>query len=78
MGCIIKPLVTEKMTKITDISSVDKRIVALNEKAAKTHNATSETRSYIVKNKRYPEGLKKEKNYLYLYKVCTTKICFYS
>lgn len=66
MGCIIKPLVTEKMTKITDISSVDKKIVALNEKAAKTHNATSETRSYIVKNKRYPEGLKKEKT-IYTY-----------
>lgn len=62
MGFIIKPLVTEKMTKITDKSSEDKTIVALNEKSAKAHNATAETRSYVVKNKRHPEGLKKEKN----------------
>ncbi|WP_077195631.1 50S ribosomal protein L23 [Prevotella ihumii] len=61
MGFIIKPVVTEKMAKITDKSSADRTLVALNEKSAKAHNATTETRSYVVKNKRHPEGLKKEK-----------------
>ena len=32
-----------------------------NEKSAKKHNAVAETRNYVVKNKRHPEGLKKEK-----------------
>ena len=30
-------------------------------KSAKKHNAVAETRNYVVKNKRHPEGLKKEK-----------------
>lgn len=61
MGFIIKPLVTEKMTKITDRSSEAKTIVAPNEKAGKAHNATAEVRKYVVKNKRHPEGVNKEK-----------------
>ena len=61
MGFIIKPVVTEKMNAITQKSSVDKTIKVANERSAKKHNATAETRNYIVKNKRHPEGLKKEK-----------------
>lgn len=61
MGFIIKPVVTEKMNAITEKSSVDKTIKVANERSAKKHNATAETRNYIVKNKRHPEGLKKEK-----------------
>ena len=61
MGFIIKPVVTEKMNTVTEKSSVDKTIRVANEKSAKTHNATAEVRSYVVKNKRHPEGLKKEK-----------------
>ena len=34
MTFIVKPLVTEKMTKITDKSSVDKQLRALNLAAA--------------------------------------------
>lgn len=66
MGFIIKPVVTEKMNAVTEKSSVDKTIVARNEKAAKAHNATAETRSYIVKNKRHADGLKKRKDSLFL------------
>ena len=61
MGFIIKPVVTEKMNAVTEKSSVDKTIKVANEKSAKKHNAVAETRNYVVKNKRHPEGLKKEK-----------------
>lgn len=64
MGFIIKPVVTEKMNAVTEKSSVDKTIVARNEKAAKAHNATAETRSYIVKNKRHADGLKKKRQFI--------------
>ncbi|MGI6223479.1 MAG: 50S ribosomal protein L23 [Prevotella sp.] len=51
MTFIIKPLVTEKMTKITDKSSVDKQLRALNEAAAKRHNAEEVKMSYTAKSK---------------------------
>ena len=42
MAFIIKPLVTEKMTKITDKSSEDKKLRASNKKAAEAKGATEE------------------------------------
>ena len=64
MAILIKPLVTEKMTKITDKSSEPKKLVARSKKTAEKFNATEEVRSYIVKNRRHKEGLKKEKKIL--------------
>lgn len=61
MGFIIKPLVTEKMTKMTDQSSESKKFVTRSEKIAKANNAEKEIRSYVVKTKNRPEGVKKEK-----------------
>lgn len=61
MGFIIKPVVTEKMTKMTDQSSESKKFVTRSEKVAKAKNAEKEVRSYVVKTKNRPEGLKKEK-----------------
>ena len=61
MGFIIKPVVTEKMTKITDKSSESKKFSTRSEKIAKANNAEKEVRSYIVKSKAHPEGVKKEK-----------------
>lgn len=49
MTFIIKPLVTEKMTKITDKSSVDKKLVARSKATAEKYNAVEETRSYTYK-----------------------------
>ena len=42
MTFIVKPLVTEKMTRITDKSSVDKKLRAYSPAAAKRLNATDE------------------------------------
>ncbi len=61
MGFIIKPVVTEKMTKMTDQSSESKKFVTRSEKVAKAKNAEKEVRSYVIKTKNRPEGLKKEK-----------------
>ena len=44
MTFIVKPLVTEKMTKITDKSSVDKQLRALNPAAAQRLGAKEEKR----------------------------------
>ena len=77
MGFIIKPVVTEKMNAVTEKSSVDKTIKVANEKSAKKHNAVAETRNYVVKNKRHPEGLKKEKNCLLLCKASTAEVWVY-
>ena len=55
MGFIIKPVVTEKMTKITDKSSESKKFSTRSEKIAKANNAEKEVRSYIVKSKAHPE-----------------------
>ncbi len=49
MAFIIKPLVTEKMTKITDKSSAEKKLVAHSKKSAEKYNAVEEKRSYTVK-----------------------------
>lgn len=51
MAFIIKPLVTEKMTKLTDKSSADKKFVARSQKTIEKYNAQEEKRSYsFMKN----------------------------
>ena len=55
MSCIIKPLVTEKMTSITESSSADKTLYAANANAAKRLGAKEEKVSYVVKSKRKGE-----------------------
>ena len=60
MAYIIKPLVTEKMTAISEKSSEDKKLYTSKEKA-QVKNATAEVVSYVVKNKKHPEGVNKEK-----------------
>jgi large subunit ribosomal protein L23 len=60
MGYIVKPLVTEKMTSITEKSSVSKTLHAPNATAAKKLGAKEEKVSYVVKSKRKGE-VKKEK-----------------
>ena len=44
MGFIIKPVVTEKMTKITDKSSESKKFSTRSEKIAKANNAEKEVK----------------------------------
>ena len=62
MGFIIKSLVTEKMTKITEKSSEDKKIITCSKKIGEANNAISETRSYVVRKKNFKEGsIRKEK-----------------
>ena len=56
MGFIIKPVVTEKMTKITDKSSESKKFSTRSEKIAKANNAEKEVRSYIVKSKAHQKA----------------------
>ena len=56
MGFIIKSLVTEKMTKITEKSSEDKKIITCSKKIGEANNAISETRSYVVRKKNFKEG----------------------
>lgn len=65
MAFIIKPLVTEKMTKITDKSSENKKLKAANEKVAKAKNAAEEKISYVVKKKGKPDVTKEKTVYTY-------------
>lgn len=51
MAFIIKPLVTEKMTRITDQSSVEKKIY-VSENRADTKGAVAEKVGYDVKNRK--------------------------
>ena len=50
MGFIIKPLVTEKMTALTEKTSQDKQITSGSKRTVETHNAVEETKSYTVKH----------------------------
>jgi len=65
MAFIIKPLVTEKMTKITEQTSVPKRLRALNEKTAKAKNAVEEKRSFVVKHKGKADVTKEKTVWMY-------------
>ena len=60
MTFIIKPIVTEKMTKVTEKSSADKKIVVPANRA-EAKGATEEKLSYTVKKKNGQE-VKKEKS----------------
>ena len=51
MSFIIKPLITEKMTNMTEKSSVEKTLRAANAKAAERLGAKEEKVSYVVKRK---------------------------
>ncbi|MGN0069381.1 MAG: 50S ribosomal protein L23 [Prevotella sp.] len=61
MAFIIRPLVTEKMNNLSEKSSVRRKFVARSKKTIERNNAVAEVRSYIVKNNRHKDGLKKEK-----------------
>ena len=65
MSFIIKPLITEKMTNITEKSSVDKKLRALNEKAAQKLGAKAEKVSYVVKRKGKPDETKEKTVFTY-------------
>ena len=60
MTFIIKPIVTEKMTKVTEKSSADKKVVVPANRA-EAKGATEEKLSYTVKKKNGQE-VKKEKS----------------
>ena len=61
MAFIIKPLVTEKMNQISEKSSVDKTLRAVNEKAAKKLGAKEEKVEVKVKKSLRKEARTKEK-----------------
>lgn len=67
MGFIIKSLVTEKMTKITEKSSEDKKIITCSKKIGEANNAISETRSYVVRKKNFKEGSIRKEKKIYTY-----------
>ncbi len=66
MGCIIKPLVTEKMTAMTEKSSADKQMTSGSKRTVETHNAVEETKSYTVKRKDGKEEKKTKTVYTYV------------
>ena len=66
MAFIIKPLVTEKMTNITDKTSESKKLKAANEKAAKVKNAVEEKATFVVKKKGKPDVKKEKTIYTYV------------
>ena len=70
MGFIIKPLVTEKMTKITDKSSLEKKLRASNEKSGKAKGAKEEKFSYVVKRKGKPDENREKTIYTYVKPAC--------
>ena len=70
MTFIVKPLVTEKMTKITDKSSVDKQLRALNPAAAQRLGAKEEKISYTVKSKNKGERQKEKTIFTYTKPAC--------
>ena len=65
MAFIIKPLVTEKMTKITERTSTPHRFRALTKKKAEAHNAVEEKRSYVVKRKGKADEQKEKTVWMY-------------
>ena len=65
MAFIIKPLVTEKTTKITERTSLAKKLVARSKKAIETKNAVEEKRSYVVKRKGKADETKEKTVYTY-------------
>jgi len=70
MAFIIKPLVTEKMTKITDKSSAEKKFVAGSQKTIDKYNAQEESLSYTVKKKDGKEEKKEKTIHTYTKSIC--------
>ena len=70
MGFIIKPLVTEKMTKITEKSAMERTLRASNEKTAKAKGAKEEKFSFVVKRKGQNEVKKEKTIYTYVKPAC--------
>jgi large subunit ribosomal protein L23 len=65
MSFIIKPLITEKMTNITEKSSVEKTLRARNAKAAEKLGAKEEKVTYVVKRKGKADETKEKTIYTY-------------
>ena len=65
MAFIIKPLITEKMTNLTEKSSVEKTFRAANEKAAQKLGAKAEKFTYVVKRKGKADETKEKTIYTY-------------
>ena len=65
MSFIIKPLITEKMTNITEKSSQERTLRALNAKAAERLGAKEEKVSYVVKRKGKADETKEKTIFTY-------------
>jgi len=65
MSFILKPLITEKMTNITEKSSVEKTLRARNAKAAEKLGAKEEKVTYVVKRKGKADETKEKTIYTY-------------
>ncbi len=65
MAFIIKPLVTEKVTKMTEKTSVAKKLRAHGKKTIETKNAVEEKLSYVVKRKGKNDVTKEKTIYTY-------------
>ena len=76
MAFIIKPLITEKMNQISEKSSVDKKLRAANEKAAKRLGATEEKVKIEVKKSNRRDARTKEKTIFTYTKAAKAKYGF--
>ena len=65
MAFIIKPLVTEKVTKITEKTSAPRKLRARGKKTIETKNAVEEKISYVVKRKGKADETKEKTIYTY-------------
>ena len=65
MAFIIKPLVTEKTTKITERTSNSKKLRARGKKTAQAKNAVEEKISYVVKHKGKADVTKEKSIFTY-------------
>jgi large subunit ribosomal protein L23 len=65
MAFIIKPLVTEKVTKITEKTSAPKTLRARSKKAIETKNAVEQKLSYVVKHSGKADETKEKTIYTY-------------
>ncbi len=70
MAFIIKPLVTEKMTQITERSSSPRQITARSQKSIERHHAVEEKRSYTVKRRDGKVENKEKTVYVYEKPAC--------
>jgi len=65
MAFVIKPIVTEKMTKITEKSSMERTFRASNKKAAEKLGAKEEKVSFVVKHKGKADETKEKTVFTY-------------